>query len=655
MLAQSIQQRRAEIDAKRMGVDYTSRDALPRGREFKRIDSTYYVGWMLEGCYKFDHAADYIGFKTAGTQLERAVKCLEKDFKKQLQTRTTDVFEFIKILKIHRDWDYVVYCLMNCYSNTEDVDKLWTLLQKCRKYDLQDEQYLDTYLYLAWTVHRNRFYTSAKYPFLKNTIEENEKYANRFLDSATAKIKRDANLNKAFLAIDYEANKMPGVWHYKSILYSYQLNIPSAGYYYEKLRRTPFNPHNNYATFCAIQGHFAEATAEYTIAKAEDTKDKRMKESYYYLSIMNAYRGQVKSGIQELKDLIKANGSTPGFGWYNMALSREFLYDGQVDMANRYIKNAEQFKEIHIGTTLGQSHYDFTTALLKIIIKQREIDLLKFLHKGWWYNPTLLSQIAQKTAEKYSLQFLMINQFATNPERDRVIYKLFSTESTVSFDEIWQLIEGFSTNYFLERFKKEMINDRRKEVRRYYKYFVAKLMMKKENYHEAKTYLQDILMEKGIDPIYEKLFLARIHEALIECNQEIDKKLSNQTSLDYLMLNYPQLMAFSGIRIQAKVQSNAQTANQKFIIDALQKANFNWVNTDKNTLKIQIKFYKKGGLDVLDLSSSYNASAITTNILMSYQTNNLKDITEKLPLYVLGVGNELKNINMGEGKKNKGS
>ncbi|RYZ21816.1 MAG: hypothetical protein EOP49_46835, partial [Sphingobacteriales bacterium] len=40
------QSKRYEVDAKRTGTDVNSNDALPRSREFIRIDSTYYVGWM---------------------------------------------------------------------------------------------------------------------------------------------------------------------------------------------------------------------------------------------------------------------------------------------------------------------------------------------------------------------------------------------------------------------------------------------------------------------------------------------------------------------------------------------------------------------------------------------------------------------------------
>src|SRR5690606_12818659 len=79
---------RYEIDAKRSGVDPFSKDALPRSREFRRIDNTYYVGWFYEGAYKYDHAADYIGFKHAAEPLEQALKLLEKDYRKALTTRT---------------------------------------------------------------------------------------------------------------------------------------------------------------------------------------------------------------------------------------------------------------------------------------------------------------------------------------------------------------------------------------------------------------------------------------------------------------------------------------------------------------------------------------------------------------------------------------
>jgi len=64
---------RYEIDAKRQGVSPTEKDALPRGKEFVRLDSTYYMGWMYQGMYLSDRSADVSG-------LEKSLPFLRKAF-----------------------------------------------------------------------------------------------------------------------------------------------------------------------------------------------------------------------------------------------------------------------------------------------------------------------------------------------------------------------------------------------------------------------------------------------------------------------------------------------------------------------------------------------------------------------------------------------
>ncbi len=74
--------KRYEIDAKRLGVATYEKDVLPRSREFIRLDSTYYVGHYYEGMYKYERAADYLGFKNCITPLKKALLLYEKDFGK---------------------------------------------------------------------------------------------------------------------------------------------------------------------------------------------------------------------------------------------------------------------------------------------------------------------------------------------------------------------------------------------------------------------------------------------------------------------------------------------------------------------------------------------------------------------------------------------
>ena len=573
-LAQSKAPLRYEVDAKRLGVDVNSEDALPRSREFKRIDSTYYVGWMFEGVYKFNHSADYLGFKNASIPLERAINLMERDYRKELATRSSDLLTYFNVYKFHLDYTLTAYYLMNCYSNTEQPDKVYHLLRRILKWNFQRDFYMDAYNYLGWTVHRNRFYTSAKYPFLKNSIDANEKLALSYLDSGMRKIYRDMAVNSKIFQPGYERQDKISVYHYKSILYSYNFRIDSAAHYYNLMKQNGALPHNNFATFNLIRGNFREAEQHYSMEGANRQMDKRLQEWVYYLPMLDIYKGFPKTGIDLTKGMIMANGSTPGFGWYNIALARCMIYDGQTEEAGRYINKAAEFKELHIGTTLGQTHYDFSIQLLKLMQKLQQIEAQKFENKNWWYNPKVLGSLAQYTGEKYMQQFLIINQFSQNPERDRVIYKLFSTESTVGWDEIWYLIRDFSTGFFLDKFQKELKTDERQLIRKYFKYFIARLQMEKGNYDEANRMLNEVLLDNNLDAEYEKLLIARTLQAQAEI---AEKKKDDRTYNDrvYRMYrNYPQLVPYSGLKMNMRLYINGDAP--KDFIDRLKACNINW-------------------------------------------------------------------------------
>ncbi|HEY1030409.1 MAG TPA: hypothetical protein VGD89_01440, partial [Flavipsychrobacter sp.] len=273
---------RYEIDAKRMASDMFSDDALPRSREFKRIDSTYFVGWMYEGAYKHEHAADYLGYRNAAVPLEKALRLMERDYRKQLATRTGDVATYVYVYRLQIDYTMIAYLLMDCYSSTEETQKVYDLLRRVLKWNFQRDYHMDAYNYLGWTVHRNRFYTSSKFPFLKNSIDENEKLANRYLDSGLRRININKKINATIYQPGYEQQEKLSVYHYKSMLYSYALKIDSAAYYYNQMRNSGIFPHNNYATFRSICGDFREAEKEYKEAITQDAASKRLKEWAYY-------------------------------------------------------------------------------------------------------------------------------------------------------------------------------------------------------------------------------------------------------------------------------------------------------------------------------------------------------------------------------------
>ncbi|MBS1772827.1 MAG: hypothetical protein JST82_08200 [Bacteroidetes bacterium] len=567
------QAQRYEIDAKRLGVDPTSEDALPRSREFKRIDSSYYVGWMYEGIYKHEHAADYLGYKNAAAPLEKALQLIERDYRRELATRTTDVMKYVQAYRFQIEYTDIARYLMDCYASIEDPVKVYALMHRALKWNFQRDYYLDAYNYLGWTAHRFRYYTHDKYFFLKNSIDENEKLANRYLDSGLRRININRQLNTGIFPPGYEQQERATVYHYKAMLYSYAINIDSAKRYYDLLRRSGIFPHNNYATFRAICGGFREAEKEYQEAMTQDSRDKRLKEWAYYTSILDIYKSKPKQGIGLMKDMITANGSTPGFGWYNIALARCMHYDGQIAESDRYADKAAEFKELHIGTTLGQTHYDFSLQLIKLMNRQSDMNRQKFEHKNWWYNPSVLTSMSKQLASLYMQQFLIINQFAQNPERDRVVYKLFSTESTVGWDEIWYLIKDFSTKFFLERFSKQAQTDNRAYVRKYHKLFVALLTMKQGDYKQAELLLNEILRDPNTDAEYERLFIARIYQAMAECTKERKDNTAYNDWIYKLYIAYPQLVPDAGMTMNMNIRFVGQ--QDEAVVKRLKDCNIN--------------------------------------------------------------------------------
>src|ERR1017187_6672885 len=115
---------RYEIDAKRIGVNFYDKDALPRSREFIRLDSTYYVGWYYEGMFKYDRAADYLGYKNCIEPLRKAFFLFERNYKNDLKAvLTPGRYSFAQ-----SDIEQLSNALYDSYSNIEEPDSaMWVL------------------------------------------------------------------------------------------------------------------------------------------------------------------------------------------------------------------------------------------------------------------------------------------------------------------------------------------------------------------------------------------------------------------------------------------------------------------------------------------------------------------------------------------------
>lgn len=586
---------RYEIDAKRAGVSPVEKDALPRSREFLRLDSTYYVGWMYQGLYLNDRSSDVIGYQRALPLMRKAFLLIEKDYGALLKTIYTSPELYIQNNQRYNDYMVLASRLREEYEFLEMPDSaMWVIKQVERKNFRRD--FFGIAGLKAWIMHRNRFYTTAKYDFLGKSVAENEQLALQYCYAGFAQIKRNAPQNKLWFGDGQAEFDRNSIYHYLALLHCYQKNYDSSEYYYKLMSAAGTVSHNNYGSMKAEIGDFAPAIDLYKKDQYKYGGQKFLMEPFYYLPILDVYSGKVKDAISTAQEAIRYSNSSPGFGWYNIALARSYLYDGQLDSAWITLEKAINFHEIHIGTTLTQQQYEFTTSLLKLVWLNKKIEQTVFFDRNWWYHPSTLYDLSKLQAQKYSHEYVLATQLSLNPERARIIYDLFCGESTVSFDEIFYLMKRYSPKYFMRLMQQYADNDPRPNIKRYFELYHAKLQLESGKQKEAKTSLENLLGTVLLDTAHEKLFLGRLYESLAviyDKDKQTDRK---ESFLNTLYEQFPQLIPFSQVKAGIHLQvSGIDDAVTKKVIDELKNCNIDWVTEmNSNTPVATVNIQKKG-------------------------------------------------------------
>ncbi|HSZ25568.1 MAG TPA: hypothetical protein VK766_07625 [Cytophagaceae bacterium] len=575
---------RLKIDEERKNVWYFDKKGLELSEKFIKQDKNYYVGYMYEGSYKYNRATDYFGYKNAIQPLEKALKLIEKDYNYKLKTRTSDLLTFIGIYQYQVDFSWISYLLYECYSNIENPNEAMRVLRNVKNKREQKDFYCSPYVNMTWVTHRNRFHTSEKYPFLKNTIEANESMGLKYLDSAYKRIQDNYYLNSSIFNPGHEQADMRNVYFLKTLIYSYNFEIDSAEYYYDLLKDTPSFSNNNYAYTKLMNGEFKEAMRYFNLQKKEETfAEKNTKEFYYMSALLTIYQGKPETGITDLKDIISKLGSTPGFGWNNLGLSRGYYFNGQSFESQKHLEKASGFEEMHIGTTWAPEQYDFTKNIFSYLNKERKVTSIPFENKNYWYNLPTLLKLSGFFVEEQTDKFLLVNKFGANPERDYVYYHLFSPENTITFDEIWEIIDGLDADFFIRKFSDYLNDDARENIKRYYRYFIARLLINKGEYEQAELFLQEALNDPEIDADYEKLFKARCYEALCIIDKKKDLKTEYKNNLLTFYTLYPQLVPFSGntMTFNIRIISPSENEEVKKILEELYNCKINFLS-EKN-------------------------------------------------------------------------
>ncbi|MFQ3576412.1 MAG: hypothetical protein SNJ77_08255 [Cytophagales bacterium] len=313
MLSWAQQNPREEIDQKRQGLWYFDKKALDMYREFLRIDSTYYVGWLFEGSAKYYRSQDALGYASAIKPLLKAKAKIYKSEKEKLKVRTQDVREYISVYQAQQDYCMIMYLLYQCYMNIEEQQKAFEVLIELKKQRLQKYFFIEPYNSMSWIMHRVRTFSKEQFPYSAGDIENNELKALRFIDTSMFMARKYYNWNTSIFSADYVNQDFYFNYHNKALVYNYIYELDSAEFYYKLLKETPFFSNNNYAYFSMTKADFKEAEKNYLIEKKQHSpSDKSTKEYNYMLSIINTYKGRPDGDLEELIQYTRNMSSLPG-------------------------------------------------------------------------------------------------------------------------------------------------------------------------------------------------------------------------------------------------------------------------------------------------------------------------------------------------------
>ena len=479
---------RIEID--RLERDFEgslrSREAYELSQKFIQIDSTYYTGYYYEGLYRYLRASDLLGYKLAIEPLRKSLTLLEADFPRELR-RIRDIQKYIPVYELQRRYAILCDLLVRCYSNTEELDKSITVINK-----LIDKRFIynwgvDPYAHLSWIHHKNRVYTPEKYSFLKPTIEENVRLASKFADSILINNSKNYKFISTYIPTGFDPIE-GSYFHYKDIIYSYLLNVDSAEFCAQNLKRLDMLSYNNYGNLKFIQAKFEDAEKHYNRERGIDGyQQKETKEFDYMESVINIFRNETEKAKNIVQNSLDIMGPAPGYGWNNIALTRANYYSGDLKETKSFLDKATNFKELHINSTWGKVQYDRNTLLFKYLYHQQKMNEIKFQDQDYWMDFNALVDLTGHYFKKENAHLLLTSELSANPERFLVLYNIFSSENTIFFDEIWELIKDFNPEYFIRLFEEKLADESREGVNKYLNYFIGKF------------YLEDDEPEKAIE------------------------------------------------------------------------------------------------------------------------------------------------------------
>ena len=188
-------------------------------------------------------------------------------------------------------------------------------------------------------------------------------------------------------------------------------------------------------------------------------------------------------------------------------------------------------------------------------------------------------------------------------------------------------------------------------MQRYFKLFDARFAWQDGKKDEAREAMERMERTTVLDTANEKLFMARLYEALSIASKNDDRKDNYIDYSNNVLDLFPLLVPFSGIKIQAHLEiTGVEDAVTKRVIDELKECNIDWVNKPGvSTATASLNFDIKGNKYqvILNMRSGTGKSLVTNGRLIFLQATG---VGNELALRLFGKGGSLE-FEMPEVKK----
>ena len=239
-----------------------------------------------------------------------------------------------------------------------------------------------------------------------------------------------------------------------------------------------------------------------------------------------------------------------------------------------------------------------------------------FENDQWWFwiNPVNWYRWVKYSLEIHHYKLLLASLVAENPEREQVIYSIFSSENLITFDEIGSVIDGFGNEYFIDVYKKMLVTDKRPRLKKYIRYFLGKLYLAEGNELEATKYFQEVLADAEAADEYQSLLYARVFEGLALASSSDEEK--EDWTLQFYK-KFPQLVPFSDLTMSFRLEVSGQIESEgaQDVLGELKNCNLDFASGN-NAPVVSVQFSETN--DSIEIN--YSVQSVDGTAIMSQGT-----------------------------------